>query len=110
MFKNREHLYTACRDGDLSEVNRLLLKVRLYATVNRALQIACEYGHFDLVERILADPRCDPAASNWKAQHAACTNGHVAIYDRLMQDPRMQKALDKIQSSAPRSKPHPPRT
>lgn len=50
---------------------------------------AAKHGLIEVVERLLADPRVDPAAEGNRALHAAATNGHAAVVACLLADPRV---------------------
>lgn len=60
---------------------------------------ACKYGHVAVVERLLADPRVDPAAPQvddtpYCALHVAATFGQLAVVERLLADSRVDVAAD----------------
>jgi hypothetical protein len=44
------------------------------------------------VERLLADPRVDPAAAESAAILSAAERGHLAVVERLLADPRVDPA------------------
>jgi hypothetical protein len=54
--------------------------------------IGFEHGHVPVVERLLADPRVDPAASDSYAIRLASEHGHVTVVERLLADPRVDPA------------------
>jgi hypothetical protein len=61
---------------------------------NFAICWAAEFGHLDLLNLLLNDPRVDPSVENNYAFIDAVDNGHVAIVDRLLKDPRIDPSVD----------------
>jgi hypothetical protein len=51
-------------------------------------------GRTTVVERLLADPRVDPAANDNYAIRLASQNGHATVVDVLLADPRVDPAVD----------------
>ena len=58
---------------------------------NKAIRIASENGHIEVVEILLKDPRVDPSVKNNKAARRARLYGHLAVATRLLRDPRSAK-------------------
>ncbi len=58
---------------------------------------ACS-GDLAAVDRLLADPRVDPAAGDNFAVRFAALYGHVAVVDRLLADPRVDPAASNNQA------------
>ena len=61
---------------------------------NRDLIKAAQNGHLDIVERLLKDPRVDPADYDNDAIRWAAENGHIDVVERLLKDPRVNPADD----------------
>ena len=53
------------------------------------IQYASAYGHLDLVEQLLRDPRVDPSANDNYAIHMASENGYAEIVKVLLSDSRV---------------------
>ena len=51
---------------------------------------ASENGHLPVVERLLLDPRVDPADKNNYAIRLASGNGYLPVVERLLLDPRVR--------------------
>jgi ankyrin repeat protein len=74
------------------EILKLLLKnknINPSSGGNMALLCAAKYGHADIVEVLLKDPRIDPNKDfgNWSIIEAA-SNGHHKVIEVLLKDPR----------------------
>ena len=59
------------------------------ANDNRAIKLASQYGHVDVVRLLLADPRVDPSAIGNRAIQDASEGGHVEAVRQLLADPRV---------------------
>ena len=85
-------LYEACCKGRLIVVERLLqpdVSARIVDTNDAsAMKIAMEYGHADVVDRLLRDRQADELDMSEHLWFAAL-HGHVAVVHRLLQDPRV---------------------
>ena len=53
------------------------------------LSLASQYGHLNVVNRLLDDPRVDPSIKRDKALRDAVRGGHLNIVNRLLEDPRV---------------------
>ncbi|MDB6096632.1 MAG: hypothetical protein JWM09_910 [Francisellaceae bacterium] len=81
-------LFAACKLGDLEQVNLLLAQgADATADNNAPIRMAASYGHLDLVNRLLKEPRVDPTADNNYAICFAARNGHLNVVNRLLEVP-----------------------
>ena len=80
----------AAASGDIETVNKLVELPSIDAgIITRAFKKASEYGHVDIVERLLHEDGVKPDAQfNW-AIRVAAANNHVKLVDRLLQDSRI---------------------
>jgi len=56
---------------------------------NKAIRRASEYGHLDILNRLLQDERVNPSDDNNYAIRRASSNGYLAVVERLLQDERV---------------------
>lgn len=91
-------LIDASRDGDVDVVDRLLklgANQNYYtnytdnSTKNLSIQLSSRNGHFEVVNRLLEDPKTDPSVDNNAPLAYAVSNGYEGIIDRLLADPRI---------------------
>jgi len=93
--EENKQLLTACSDGDIDAVNRLLKDgVDPSENDNNAIVVASENGHVEVVDRLLKDPRVDPSENDNNAIQIASENGHVEVVDRLLKDPRVDPSAN----------------
>lgn len=59
-------------------------------TDNYAIQIACIYGHTEVVKILLEDGRADPTATNNNAINWASRQGHTQVVENLLKDGRIE--------------------
>jgi ankyrin repeat protein len=59
-------------------------------TDNYAIQIACIYGHTEVVSLLLQDGRADPTANYNSSLRWASYNGHIKVVALLLQDGRIE--------------------
>ncbi|KAJ3114652.1 hypothetical protein HK100_001587, partial [Physocladia obscura] len=94
--RNNQTLIFAAGAGSVEIVDLLLNDTRVdpiirpgaYGGIGRsALSRACKGGHGAVVERLLRDPRIDPAAD--QSIRFAAEQGHFAIVKRLLADTRV---------------------
>jgi hypothetical protein len=94
-------LYNSAVSNDLLVLNRLLQRgLDPSAHNNRAFQLAAEYGHLAVVERLLQDPRVDPSAGNNNTIRWASANGHHLVVERLLQYPRVDPSANDNEALA----------
>jgi hypothetical protein len=72
-------------------VRRLLIHPRVNPgdEQNKALQVACERGHIDVVNLLLSDSRVNPSDKENLAIQCASKKGHVEIVKLLLADSRV---------------------
>jgi len=64
------------------------ISIQLESTMSsRDLRLAAEKGHLDVIERLLRDPRVDPADDRNSAIRWAARNGHLDVVERLLRYP-----------------------
>lgn len=78
------------------DIMELLLKRGADPSVNhnKFLIDAVEFGKFEVVNRLLQDPRVDPSDQKNQAILIAAENGDQSMIDRLLQDPRVKATVD----------------
>jgi ankyrin repeat protein len=79
---------------NIEEVNRLLLKYLSPDDYNFVLRKASKYGHIEVVNRLLEDPRVDPSTLNNLALSWASKYGHIEVVNRLLEDPRVDPSAN----------------
>ena len=85
-------LACACREGNVVEVQRLLLRVKNPADLHRSkwylcqnktlLHYSCYHGWLDVTKRLVEEYHCDPESEDEAGDtplHEACREGHVDI-------------------------------
>lgn len=90
-------LFDACATGHLIVVERLL-QPDVGAQIDHdesAMKVAMQYGHADVVDRLLRDRQADEIDMSIHLWLAA-SSGHVAVVHRLLQDPRVAWDDDAI--------------
>ena len=60
---------------------------------NKALALACKYGHRTLVNELLKNPLVDPSEGNNICINLAAHKGHMSIVRRLLKDPRVDPSM-----------------
>jgi ankyrin repeat protein len=80
-----------CRNGNLTEVKRLLKDPRVDPSTddNYAIRHTSVYGHIEIVSLLLKDPRADPSAYDNLSIRWASYEGHTEIVRLLLKDPRV---------------------
>lgn len=102
-----EALYTACEEGNLSQVRQLLtgdkgdkdsLVADIHAYDGSCLRCACKYGHLEIVQYLLASPdlkeHADIHAYDDKALIWACNMGHLGVVKYLLASPDLKMHAD----------------
>lgn len=56
---------------------------------NRAIRMACKFGHYDIVKFLLKDERVNPSDDLGSGFSWACRNGHIEIVKLLLTDDRI---------------------
>ena len=83
-------LISAAIEGNIELINVLMLSaVDPSEKNNKALEKASEYGHLQIIERLLQDSRVDPNDNNNDAIIKASRGGHLAVVERLLNDSRV---------------------
>jgi ankyrin repeat protein len=59
-------------------------------TDNYAIQVACIYGHTEIVSLLLQDGRADPTTNYNSSLRWASRQGHTKVVEVLLQDGRVQ--------------------
>ena len=79
----------ACKTGNIAKVKELLEQgVDPTVPYNRALHLACDNGHADIVSLLLQDKRVDPTGYvNWAIREASIS-GYTKVVEVLLQDGR----------------------
>jgi ankyrin repeat protein len=91
---------TICRENDVDLLN-LLLQYPGFdpaANENRALVMAAEHGHTEIVKILITDYRVDPSIPNNKALVRAAMNGHSEVVKILLQDERVDPTSNDYMS------------
>ena len=89
-------LAEASKSGDVEVVDELISRGYDPSYKNDLpINLASEYGHLPVVERLLQDRRVDPSAINNFAIRMASYNGHLPVVERLLQDERVDPSADK---------------
>eukprot|EP01118_Nematostelium_gracile_P010026 TRINITY_DN3410_c0_g1_i1.p1 TRINITY_DN3410_c0_g1~~TRINITY_DN3410_c0_g1_i1.p1 ORF type:complete len:230 (-),score=54.45 TRINITY_DN3410_c0_g1_i1:32-721(-) len=65
---------------------------------NNCLEVACQRGHLDVVDRLLNDKRIDPSSSRCRSLYIARDRGYSQIVERLQNDARVQKSITRKKS------------
>jgi len=94
-----KQLYSACKNGDIEEVQQLLQKNTPNNNINwrdiygaTPLVIASQEGHTEIVKLLLNDPRIDvnePTNYGQTAFWIACSKGSIETVKVLLNDPRV---------------------
>lgn len=84
-------LVIAAENGQLEVVERLLLEhdEEFDSAISRAAAPAAGGGHLAVLERLMADPRIDPAGFA-AAMREACHGGYVHVVSRLLAEPNLK--------------------
>ncbi len=86
-------LVEACKNNHMDVVEFLLqlegIDVNLHHRKWHPIEVACESGHTQLVERLLKETKMQPGVSSNTAIQVAASNGHIDIVKVLLQDPRV---------------------
>jgi hypothetical protein len=72
----------------LDHINPAIEK-RLNGRLENAIRLASKYGHVEVVNLLLNDPRVDPSFYNNDAIRWASENGQVQVVTLLLKDPRV---------------------
>jgi hypothetical protein len=93
---NFETFFDHAAHGRLADVQRMLESCELPVNenVDRALVLAAENGHVDVVDYLLPHAMFDPSAEDNFAIRLAAANGHLAVVERLLQDERVDPSAD----------------
>jgi ankyrin repeat protein len=82
-------LITAAENGDIKELQRLLMKGEdPSAFGNWAIRRAAYNGHHEIVALLLTDPRVDPTIQNNYCLQHAILKGHTEVVRTLKTDGR----------------------
>jgi ankyrin repeat protein len=101
-IKPNKLLFYACENNHADVVNYLIDQGYIDFCTNRgvALEWSSRYGHAAIVERLLGDPRVDPAACSGVYDDLECghaigcgaRNGHIDVVKLLLSDTRTDPA------------------
>jgi Ankyrin repeats (3 copies) len=79
----------ACQVGDTKTVKSLLTKVDPSDNNNKAIRLASENGHVEVVCLLLTDQRVDPSDHHNYAIRVACKKNYIDVVRLLLTDPRV---------------------
>lgn len=90
---NNRALEIAVRSGNSKIVSKLLEDERVWKTAGfgHILNVACEYGHIQVVKSLQKVSICDPSAFNCRAIKTAIKKRHADIAILLLNDERVPK-------------------
>ena len=97
---NQEAFNFICRYGLIYFYDEYINKKEVDPSVlkNYAIIWASKNGHFDIVNRLLDDPRVDPSDKYNHAIRLASENGHFDIVNRLLGDTRVDPSDNNNES------------
>ena len=95
----KESILSASQYGPFQVFNlfyqRMNSIIDIDTTLNKAIGIASQYGHIEIVKLLLSDPRIDPNADAFNyAITWASTNGYLEIVAMLLLDPRVDPSAE----------------
>lgn len=88
-----EALVVAAETGDLKLVSVLIRSPLKMRKLHKALVRACKNGHTDVVRRLTADQRCNPAHDHNAAIFVACCNVHLEAFEVLLKKDKVIRAI-----------------
>eukprot|EP00455_Lapot_gusevi_P013386 TRINITY_DN1650_c0_g1_i1.p1 TRINITY_DN1650_c0_g1~~TRINITY_DN1650_c0_g1_i1.p1 ORF type:complete len:238 (-),score=84.22 TRINITY_DN1650_c0_g1_i1:285-998(-) len=96
----KDDICGAAINNNLESLERFLSQGQQTQNKNLALRKAAEYGHVQIVDRMLREPDVDPCHMNNITLETALQKGHAAVVERLDADPRVQISPNAIVKAA----------
>jgi len=93
-FRQGWMLQQAIHNGNVRIVRDIVKRSDPSVDDNRALQVASQLGHFEIVDILLQDGRVDPSSNNSRAVCLAAHGGHSGILTLLFADQRVDPAAN----------------
>ena len=93
-----EEFLNACINGDIERVKRLIRVVDPSTANNWAIRLASQFGHKDVVQLLLADPRVDPSVGDNMPILLASQYGKIDVVRLLLDDPRVDSSAGDNQA------------
>lgn len=88
-----EALVIAAETGNLKLVSVLIRSPLKMRKLHKALIRACKNGHTEVVRRLTADQRCNPAHDNNAAIFVTCSQGHLEAFEVLLKKDKVVRAI-----------------